>query len=74
MIKREKRKSIDELPQDTPLEELRIFYELNGERRQEVLPFAVVKKKKIFRASKNGKVLQKEKFQNIIWLSFIKRF
>jgi len=73
MIKIEERKNIDGLPQDIPLEELRIFYELDGERRQEVLPFAVMKEGKIFRASKDGRILREEKFQNIIWLSFIKR-
>lgn len=74
MIERVCRRRVDELPQNTILEELRILYELNGERRQEILPFAVVKEGKIFHVSKDGEILEEKKFQNIIWLSFTKRF
>ena len=74
MIERVYKNEIDELPQNTILEELRIWYEVDGEIRQQVIPFAVITNKKIFRASKEGKILAEEKFKNIRKLSFIERY
>jgi len=73
MIERVCKNEIDEIPQNTILEELRVCYEANGEIRQYVIPFASIINRKIFRVSKDGEILREEKFQNIIWLSFIKR-
>lgn len=66
-------RSVKDLPENETLEELRVLYKKEGEIRQEVVLKAKRIGDSIFSVEDDGKVIKKEHFPNIIWLSFINR-